>query len=148
MYDRILVPLDGSSEAEEALPHARSLASRFRSELILVRVDEPIPNLPESRYPPEIESVASSYLRRVAEPMILKQLKVRPLVAFGDPAHEILACVDRLRIDLIVLAAGDRTGGWRGRGVVGTLSRKSRVPLLLVRGRPDRPGGTVVGVEG
>jgi nucleotide-binding universal stress UspA family protein len=148
MYDRILVPLDGSAEAEQALPHARSLASRFRSELILVRVDEPIPNLPESRYPPEIESVASTYLRRVAEPMILKQLKVRPLVVFGDPAHEIVACVDRLRIDLIVIAAGDRSGGWRGRGVVGTLARRSTVPLMLVRGRPDRTAGQMVGVGG
>lgn len=147
MYDRILVPLDGSAEAEQALPHARSLASRFRSELILVRVDEPIPNLPESRYPPEIESVASAYLRRVAEPMILKQLKVRPLVVFGDPAHEIVACVGRLRINLIILAAGDRSGGWRGRGVVGTLARRSEVPLMLVRGRPDRTAGPVVGVE-
>lgn len=148
MYDRILVPLDGSPEAEQALPHARSLASRFRSELILIRVDEPIPNLPESRYPPEIESVAATYLRRVAEPMILKQLKVRSLVVFGDPALEILASVGRLRIDLIVLAAGDRTGGWRGRGVVGTLARKSHVPVLLLRDRPDRAGGPMVGVEG
>lgn len=137
MYDRILVPLDGSPEAEEALPHARSLASRFRSELILVRVDVPIPNLPESRYPPEIESAAAAYLRHVAEPMILKQLKIRPVVVFGDAAHEILACVDRLRINLIVLAVGDRSGGWRGRGVVATLVRKSHVPLLLVRGHPD-----------
>ncbi|MEO8422752.1 MAG: universal stress protein [Actinomycetota bacterium] len=136
MYDRILVPLDGSPEAEEALPHARSLASRFRSELILVRVDVPIPNLPESRYPPQIESTASTYLKRVAEPMILKQLRVRPVVVFGDPAHEILSCVDRLRVDLIVLVAGDRVGGWRGRGVVAQLSRRSHVPLLLVRGHP------------
>jgi nucleotide-binding universal stress UspA family protein len=142
MYDRILVPLDGSPEAEEALPHARSLASRFRSELILVRVDVPIPNLPESRYPPEIESTAAAYLRRVAEPMILKQLKVRPLVVFGDAALEILECVDRLRVNLIVIAAGDRSGGWRGRGVVATLARKSHVPLLLVRGHPDRSHGS------
>lgn len=136
MYDRILVPLDGSPEAEEALPHARSIASRFRSELILLRVDVPIPNLPESRYPPQIESTAEAYLRHVAEPMILKQLKVRPLVAFGDPAHEIVSCVDRLRVDLIVLAGGQPAGGWRGRGIVWHLARRSRVPLLLVRGLP------------
>ncbi|MGZ5295896.1 MAG: universal stress protein [Actinomycetota bacterium] len=136
MYDRILVPLDGSPEAEEALPHARSIASRFRSELILVRVDVPIPNVPDSRYPPQIESTASAYLRGVAEPMILKQLKVRPIVVFGNPAHEIVSCVDRLRVDLVVLAAGERGSGWRGRGVVAHLARRSRVPLLLVRGRP------------
>jgi nucleotide-binding universal stress UspA family protein len=140
VYDRILVPLDGSAEAERALPDARSIASRFRSELVLVRVDVPIPNVPDSRYPPQIESTASAYLRSVAEPMILKQLKVRPIVVFGSPAREIVSCAERFRVDLIVLAVGGR--GRRGRRVVAYLLRHAPVPLLLVRARPDRSSST------
>lgn len=135
MYDRILVPLDGSHAAEEALPHARSLASRLRSELILLRVDVPIQNLPSSRYPDEIGSTAKAYLRGVAEPMFLKQLKVRSLVAFGDPAREILACAERERVDLVIVAARHPVGRslLPGSGVVGRLLRGAKCPVMVVR---------------
>jgi len=37
MYNRILVPLDGSPLAEAALSHAEGLAQQFGSEVILLR---------------------------------------------------------------------------------------------------------------
>ena len=40
MYTNILVPLDGSSFSETALPHATALASKFDSKLTLVKVFE------------------------------------------------------------------------------------------------------------
>jgi nucleotide-binding universal stress UspA family protein len=134
VYDRILVPLDGSPEAEAALAHARSLASRFRSELLLIRVDAPIPNLPAARYPPEIETAAQSYLRQVAEPMILKQLKLRTLIEYGDPADRILEVAASSRADLIIVA-GRHPGGrrlWPAGGVVARLLRGSPIPVLVV----------------
>ena len=36
MYEKILVPLDGSELAEVALPYAEELAGRMGSEIILV----------------------------------------------------------------------------------------------------------------
>ena len=38
MYERILVPLDGSALAEVALPYAEKLASRLKTEVILFQV--------------------------------------------------------------------------------------------------------------
>jgi hypothetical protein len=35
MHKRVLLPLDGSTMAEQALPYAVEQAERFRSELIL-----------------------------------------------------------------------------------------------------------------
>ena len=46
MYKRILLPLDGSPLAEQALPHAIALAEHFHSELILLRVLTPLPSPP------------------------------------------------------------------------------------------------------
>ena len=43
MYKRVLLPLDGSALAEQALPHAIAQAERFGAELILLRVLEPFP---------------------------------------------------------------------------------------------------------
>ena len=40
MFQRILVPLDGSKEAEVALQSARTLARAFEAELHLVTVEE------------------------------------------------------------------------------------------------------------
>ena len=41
MYRRILLPLDGSPLAEQALPHSAVLAERFQAELILLKVHFP-----------------------------------------------------------------------------------------------------------
>ena len=41
MYQKILVPLDGSKLAEVALPHAESLATRYDAALIFLSVLNP-----------------------------------------------------------------------------------------------------------
>jgi len=52
-FNRILVPLDGSSPAEKALPVATTLAEKFESTIILLRVlDIPTPSTPASH--PEV----------------------------------------------------------------------------------------------
>jgi nucleotide-binding universal stress UspA family protein len=38
MYNKILVPLDGSARAEAILPHVVELASRFQSTVILIAI--------------------------------------------------------------------------------------------------------------
>jgi nucleotide-binding universal stress UspA family protein len=38
MYEKILVPLDGSELAEVALPYAEELASRLKTEVALLQV--------------------------------------------------------------------------------------------------------------
>ena len=42
MYKRILLSLDGSAVAEQALPHAVAQAEHFQAELILLKVLEPL----------------------------------------------------------------------------------------------------------
>jgi len=42
MYKRILLPLDGSALAEQALPHAFAQAKQFQAELILLKILEPL----------------------------------------------------------------------------------------------------------
>jgi len=40
VYEKILVPLDGSKRAEMIRPHVRELASRFQATVILITVIE------------------------------------------------------------------------------------------------------------
>lgn len=133
MYERLLVPLDGSPGAEAVLPHARSLASRLACELILLRVDAPIPNLPEGRYPPAIRNAATEYLQRIAEPMLVRHLRVRMLAEYGDPAEVILSSAAELRVDAIVVAATPRRWSWLRPSVLHRVLRRACVPVLVVR---------------
>jgi len=45
MFKRVLLPLDGSAFAEQALPCAVAATERFGAELILLRVFEPLRGL-------------------------------------------------------------------------------------------------------
>jgi nucleotide-binding universal stress UspA family protein len=136
MYAKILAPLDGSPGAEASLPHARSLVSRLKAELILLRVDEPIPNLPSNRYPAEIESAAKTYLRHVAEPMQVKNLRVRTVVEYGDPSDRIVRYAAANRVDLIVMAtkAKGLSHSLLGRGTVQRVFESCTTAVLLVHG--------------
>ena len=72
MYKRILIPLDGSPLAEQALPHTIALAEHFHSELILLRVLIPLPRPPTTteaalqRASEEMAIFAREYLDRIA----------------------------------------------------------------------------------
>jgi nucleotide-binding universal stress UspA family protein len=132
VYERILVPLDGSADAEVALPMALSLASRLHAELILLRVNEPIPNLPAGRYPESVEASARDYLARTAEPIVLRRLTVRTMVEYGDPAEVIPRLASELGTDLVVLAAGDGFRHRIPRGDAARILRRCVVPLLVV----------------
>ena len=49
MYNKILVPLDGSALAERALPHAEEIAKGTGAELILMQViGIPLADVPEA----------------------------------------------------------------------------------------------------
>jgi nucleotide-binding universal stress UspA family protein len=134
VYERILVPLDGSPAAETVLAVARSLASRLSSELILLRVLEPIPNLPASRYPPEIEEAAREYLRPLADPPAVASLRIRMLVVHGDAAHEIVENARSLCVDLVVLGVHRPRGARRvvRGGVADRVLRACAVPTVVV----------------
>ena len=100
MYERMLVPLDGSEVAEAILPFAEQIAGPLDAEVVLLRVVEP---------PSPIELVASAgvvtpdtftvrdveakaYLSELQRRLSKKGLRVRTRVAFGGlPADEILA---------------------------------------------------------
>ncbi|MDD5762869.1 MAG: universal stress protein, partial [bacterium] len=54
MYERILVPLDGSALAELAIRHAQEIARGTRSEIILLQaVNLPMPVVPEAVLAPD-----------------------------------------------------------------------------------------------
>ena len=130
-HKRILVPLDGSLEAERVLGPALKLAHEVTAELVLLRVAEmpPIPKEPVNGWP-GVESVmqvaemeARTYLWRVRESLIDGGVQIDTHVATGPVAEGIIDTADKLQADLIVMSSHGRSGVERW--VFGSVTEKT-----------------------
>jgi nucleotide-binding universal stress UspA family protein len=137
---RILVPLDGSSLAKQALPHAIDLALHAHAELILLQAVAPVVEAyPYPRLPLGIlnllRDLAQQELNAIAERLRQYPISVAPLATLGYPAQVILDTAQQRDADMIVMATHG-AGGLR-RWLLGSVADKvlhsSTIPLLLVR---------------
>jgi nucleotide-binding universal stress UspA family protein len=146
-FRNILVPLDGSPFAEEALAVARSVAEPAGAALRLGLVHEgPFPafdqNSAKALLALEVTSRKGEreYLRRLQANLRAVGIKVPSAVTLTGNVGESLAEYARESgIDLVVMATHGRGGlgrAWMG-SVADYLSRHLEVPLLLVRPREN-----------
>lgn len=143
----ILLPLDGSRLAEEALPFAVSLADRTGAALHLVTVHVPIPRGAISESDPDWDSDyrdrQAAYVKEVADRLEQGgQPRPRAELREGEAADELVAYIGEADIDLVVLATHGRGGverAWLG-SVADRLVRRMTVPLLVIPARErDEP---------
>jgi nucleotide-binding universal stress UspA family protein len=127
MYNKILVPLDGSKLAEGVLPYVRFLAPALELPVDLLHVDDPETAL-------RIEG--AEYLQNVAA-SLLDHASVRCHVEKGAAAEVILDTASADRGALIAMATHGQSGGQRW--LLGQVAQKvlqaAANPLLLIR--PD-----------
>ena len=117
MYEKILVPLDGSALAERAIRHAREIARGARSEILLLQsVTFPMPVVPEAGLIPDdkwlagAKKEAARYLEGIAAPLREAGMRVRTLLDERPPADAILHVATREEVDLIVMSTHGRGG--------------------------------------
>jgi nucleotide-binding universal stress UspA family protein len=152
---RILVPLDGSTRAEEILKPAGQMADQLGAELHLLRAVEPLPVGVRANAPHRAGSLRSGELarawnyltevldrvRRAGRAVAVRAVVGHPSAAIADAAHEA-------DVDVIAMATHGRGGLTRlimGSVAVATL-QKAGVPLLLVRpGTAGRNAAAAVG---
>lgn len=144
MYDRILVPTDGSQPAAAAIDEAIDLARVHDAELHALYVVEPIPlgrystgpGPASSEWDDVVEEQRTEGEDAVAEvtDRAGEDVTVVESIEHGKPAAEILAYVDDADVDAIVMGTHGRSGV--DRLVVGSVTekvvRKSDVPVLTV----------------
>ncbi len=123
---RVLVPLDGSSFAEEVLEPAARIAHLVASELFLLHaVDDGQTAV----------VAAKSYLDEVAARLSNHGLRITSHVVVGDPAWAIAHPGDDANVGVIAMATHGRTG--LARMMLGSVATRTlqhaTVPLLLVR---------------
>ena len=141
MYKRILVPLDGSELAAQALPHAVAQATCFGAEIILLKVLGPLPEpVTASRAAlrqaaERSAGLAIDYLERIAAGIRERDIPVQALTIEGKPYVEIIAFAEKNDIDLIVISTRGYSGWsrWLLGSVADRVVRGANVPVLLVQ---------------
>jgi nucleotide-binding universal stress UspA family protein len=145
MFERILVPLDGSLRAERALAAAARLAHVTSATVILARVkDLPTSFGPGSAPLADVEALMASerktamrYLEDVARRPELADVTTQTEVSLSAAvAPALLEIMQASRADLVVICSHGRTGftRWRLGSVAQKIARHATVPTLVLRG--------------
>ena len=144
MFQRIVVPLDGSPRAEQALPVAARLARMSKGSVLLMRVCTTSVDLAWSAMESTLaleDSVqaertnATEYLAHVAASNVLAGVVTIPLVLEGPAAQGILNGVIDQAADSIVMCSHGDTGlkRWLYGSVAQKVAHHSSVPVLILR---------------
>lgn len=110
MYDRILVPTDGSAHAEAAMEAAIGLARQYDAAIHVLHVinsrryDTPIDSMIEP-----LRKEGKEYIGTMVESATDANVPVTSAIEVGRPARVILTYIDENDVDLVVI-------GTRGRG--------------------------------
>jgi nucleotide-binding universal stress UspA family protein len=131
----ILVPLDGSGEAESVLPYLRDLAPRFGSRVHILGVGI-------GKKTRRVNRLLEDYLKRTANNLHNDDIKAEPVMSYGVAVDKILDFAVEKKINLIIMATHGRSGikrWWMG-SVAERVISEATAPVLLVRGK--RPGKT------
>jgi nucleotide-binding universal stress UspA family protein len=153
MYERILVPLDGSKTGEAALPNVEDLALKImpggQVEVTLLQViselnydfltDKENAQLPYNESDrKKIEQSALGYLKGIANGLKNKGIAVNTMVAEGHAAEEIIKAAEKVNADLIAMSTHGRSGigRWAMGSVTDKVLHESNIPVLTVRASP------------
>ncbi len=167
MIKRLLIGLDGSTQAESVLPYARSLACACDGEVLLVRAvaDDAGPERAEGEQSPPRSDVsttgsgwhpgaglsprqairdAAAYLDVIGTRLNHDGIACHAIVASGDPADVLLQEAASFNADLIGLGIHGRSalGRWLRGSVAEAVLARSQVPVLLTRPEVPRPDVT------
>ncbi|HLG66037.1 MAG TPA: universal stress protein [Ktedonosporobacter sp.] len=143
MFKHIIVPLDGSARAEEALPVAARLVRASGGQLTLLSI---VPSTVELDMRPmplqkaadlaSEEDIAktSNYLTHIAMSKELEGINVRTETLSGSAAKMILLFAQMQHGDLIVMCSRGYSGSrlWTLGGVAEKVVRHSSTPVLML----------------
>ena len=142
---RLVVPLDGSSRAEAALPVATAISRRLGTPILLVRAVDPADLMPPAvgmgeaipfeiydEAEKELEQEARHYLDTMAQKLREQGLPVATSVLMGPPAMSIEEATHLG--DVLVLSSHERTRvmRWLLGSVAEKLTREDESPVILV----------------
>ncbi len=139
MFERILVPLDGSENAEIVFPYCADLAAKFASAVILVTVSEAATVDIDHLYRTYLEHARRKMRQHLEASMARETVTLESEVLFGDPAREILRIAEDKDVRLILIAShgSSAEGPWFLGHIAAKVLRATKRPVMLIRERPS-----------
>jgi nucleotide-binding universal stress UspA family protein len=150
MFRRILVPLDGSDRAEQAIPVAARIARASGGSIVLAQVatvPKTYGTFTEFSYTADLVDTemrdARDYLKAMAQFPLLAGITVETDVLYGAAAQTLLSMATQFEADLIVMTSQGKTGvkRWLLGSVAQKIARHSPVPVLVLRESGALPVG-------
>jgi nucleotide-binding universal stress UspA family protein len=144
MYSKILVTLDGSQLSECSLEQVKKIAVADVSEVILLRVIEPVDRNEAVTWASAGYTIgdlqnkkkadAEDYMARVVEKLKKEGISARGEVVEGRATETIIDYSQAHQIDLIIISSHGRSGisRWAFGSVADRVVRHSTIPVLLV----------------
>jgi nucleotide-binding universal stress UspA family protein len=150
MFKHILVPLDESTCAEQALPLAAQLARTSGATLTLLHVlpyalDYPVYSMAPGALTQDIidmnEKSAKNYFTRICAQPLLKDIPLKTAIMHGNPPQLIVQSAELAHEDLIVMCSHGRTGLKRlvQGSVAQQVARYSAIPVLILHEQLEQP---------
>ena len=146
MYKRVLATLDGSANAECALPYAEDLAKKYGAEVTLLSVAEPLTVKDDELYIAAAERQLEAaqqilstnlrgYLSQKEKELKDKGLEVRSVLLSGKAADQIVDYASKEGFDLVIMATHGRSGiaKWAYGSVADKVLRGATNHTMLVR---------------
>ena len=133
MFKRILVPLDGSKSAENALTPAEGLAKQFNAEVVLFHAISRVTIYTDVEQPAGIctvcdadekqKAVVERYLSKLVEQLNSKGVRASWFISTGDRVpSQIIEYAKESDISLIVMSTCGTSG--HAPGVLGSVAEK------------------------
>jgi nucleotide-binding universal stress UspA family protein len=139
MYKKILIPVDGSVQAGQAVQQGVALAQKFGAEVVVFHVVPPIPAIVDFDYTDDLKQklaeqrrdMLADYQRRYRT----DQVDIKTDIASGAAAESICEKAEEEGFDLVVI--GSRGLSPSRRILLGSVSdrvsRNCHCPVLIVR---------------
>ena len=135
MYERLLIPLDGSDAAEIVLPYAEEVAAKLGADVSVVHICDSDAAYTIHSVRPYLERVTIQIQSQIQEYRPEVETKVHDEVFVGKPSEKILHYADTANVSLIVMASRGSSG--RGPWLLGSVAAKvlraTSKPVLLIR---------------
>ncbi len=118
MYKKILLPTDGSDNANKAVDYVHELAKKFNSEVVLLHTFEVSDEL--TRIVGKFDNILGQQLKDMEHYMtdygkaILNKIKnefekdgitVKTIIVSAKPSHEIIKTIDTEKCELVVMGS-------------------------------------------
>ena len=141
MYDRMIVPLDGSHLAEQVLPYVHVVGKGLQCPITLVRVFD-VPAMLEGvagstidRVADELRADAGRYLERVKNTLNDIGTEVSVVGKQGDAASVIIEEAEKGSTTIVMISSHGRSGvtRWAMGSVAEKVLQATNDPLLIIR---------------